>query len=110
MNNVDNLVAQKEVAKEMIATGESYVRLTNNADFKFLIQEEYFQKEAARLVMAKSNGQLTPEEQSSIDRMIIGVGSLATYFELVMQRAAMAQSDLEALSEEEEEIAAVELH
>ena len=109
MTDLEAVALQAKVAKEMIAVGEAYTKLSKNASFKLLIEKEYFQNEAARLVMAKSNGTLTEAEQKSIDTMIIGVGALSNYFNLVVQRANMAQSDLEALAQSEEELANEEI-
>jgi len=109
MNDSETVAIQIKAAKQMIAVGEAYVKLSTNPHFKLIIEEEYFQKEAARLVMAKSNAQLTDSEQKIIDTMITGVGALANYFNLVVQRAGMAQSDLEALAQSEEELANEEL-
>ena len=58
-----------------------------NRNFKDVIEDGYFKEEAARLVMAKS-APLNEEQQRNIDGMIIGVGALANYLNMVMRRGA----------------------
>tara|TARA_R110000764_G_scaffold88964_1_gene170239 strand:+ start:391 stop:729 length:339 start_codon:yes stop_codon:yes gene_type:complete len=108
MNDLEEVDIQIEMAQKMRALRDSCVKLMANKDFKDVVEEGYFKEEAARLVMAKSAG-LNEEQNKNIDGMIIGVGSLANYFNMVMRRGA--EMDVAAGEHEEtrEEILAEEV-
>lgn len=70
-----------EQAEDRLELAEALERLHQNKDFKKVILEEYFKKEAYRSVMLKSDAnQQKPEEQANIDNVILGVGMLGQFF------------------------------
>jgi 5-formaminoimidazole-4-carboxamide-1-beta-D-ribofuranosyl 5'-monophosphate synthetase len=85
MTDLEEVEIQIKMAREMIALRDAYVKLSSNKHFKDVIETGYFKEEAARLVMAKS-ASLTDEQQAKIDGMIMGVGALANYFDMIMRR------------------------
>jgi hypothetical protein len=99
MNDLEQVEIQIDVAKSMRSLRDSYVKLSNTKAFKDVIEKGYFQEEAARLVMAKSNPNLGDDSQKMIDNMITGVGALAQYFDMVMRRGAEMD---EAIGEHEQ--------
>jgi competence CoiA-like predicted nuclease len=80
-------------AKHFIDVKDSLVKLQKNQDFKKVIIEYYFKEEAARLVMAKSSN-LTEEQQTVIDKMIYGIGSLAKFFDSTLSRGVQSEQSL----------------
>ncbi len=102
MNQLEEVEIQIEVAKKIIALRDSCLKLHNNKQFKDVIENGYFKEEAARLVMAKSSN-MDESQMRLVDGMIIGVGALANYFDMIMRRGAemdAAIADHEAAREE----------
>ncbi len=83
-------------AKEAIEFSEKFERLTKNADYQAVIEENYFREESIRLVQAKSNPNLTAEQQKQLDLNIIGIGQLRHYFFALVQYAEQARNALAA--------------
>jgi hypothetical protein len=108
MSNVENDIKQLEAnierAKELVKAGESIERLRNNVDFKEVILKGYFEREAIRLVHLKADPNMqTPERQASILLQMDAIGALSSYLNtgLVMaDRAAQAiEADTETITE-----------
>jgi hypothetical protein len=99
-------------AKQLLAMGESLQRLYSNRDFKKVILEGYFEKEAVRLVHLKSDAAMTSQvHQENIIKQLDGIGALVQYFQTINQLASIATnsiaSDEQTLSELLEEEANV---
>jgi hypothetical protein len=104
MENIDQQIEQIEVsmeaAKARVDMAKALDELHRNRNFKKVILEGYFEKEAQRLVMLKSDPQMSDaEHQKAVDEAIIGVGQLGQYFRTVFQLASMAER---ALAEDEQ--------
>ena len=70
-----------EEARRDVALAEALDRLHKNKDFKKIILMDYFEKNAQRAVMMKSDAyQQTVEKQKDIDNVITGIGQLGQYF------------------------------
>ncbi len=110
MTNLEEVEIQIDVAKKIRALRDSCVKFQNSRYFKDVITVGYFEEEAARLVMAKSNSNLDEQQQRFVDNMIIGVGSLAQYLDLVMRRGAEMDIALGEHEETREEILAEEMN
>ena len=98
MQPSERIEIEISVAKEIIALKNSYMTLCKSRAFKDVIEKGYFKEEAARLVMAKSNNNLPADREKYIDNMIIGIGSLANWFDLIVQRGTdmeFAMADME---------------
>lgn len=108
MTNLEEVEIQIKMAKDMIALRDAYVKLSENKHFKDVIENGYFKEEAARLVMAKS-ATLTAEQQEKIDGMIMGVGALANYFDMIMRRGHEMDQALNDHEQTREEILAEEV-
>lgn len=105
---VEEIELEIEQAQEIIALGQALRRLEKNADFLLLIKESYLRDESVRLVNIKAHPQMqTPDMQARVLRDIDGIGSLAQYFNKVLQQAEMATHGVEqaeaALAEMNEE-------
>tara|TARA_R110000787_G_scaffold185888_2_gene297479 strand:- start:1366 stop:1704 length:339 start_codon:yes stop_codon:yes gene_type:complete len=108
MTELEELTIQIELADKMRSLRDSCAKLMKNKHFKDVIEIGYFKDEAARLVMAKSSP-LDDTQQKTIDGMIIGVGSLANYLNMVMRRGADMDIAVGEHEQTREEILAEEL-
>lgn len=108
MTDLEQLEIQIETAQSMRSMRDSCVRLENNADFKKVIGDGYFKEEAARLVMAKS-ADLNEVQQKNIDGMILGVGGLANFLNIVMRRGAESDMAVGELEQTQADILAEEV-
>lgn len=108
MTELEEVEIQIEIAQSMRKLRDSLVALRENKHFKDVIEEGYFKEEAARLVMAKS-ADLDERFQDRLDGMIIGVGALANYFEMVMRRGAEMDAAIEDHEATREELLAEEV-
>lgn len=78
-----------EQAKEAIAKRDALVRLTANPDFKKIVLEGYFEKEASRLVLLKADPEMQGDtEQKQINNSINAIGYVRLYFHTIMQIGA----------------------
>lgn len=91
-----------ENAQGMVELYEAFERLRNNADFKAVIEDGYFNDEAVRLVAAKSNPNLSAEDQVQIDHDIMGVGRLRQYFMALTAQGRSAENAIKAYKAERE--------
>lgn len=81
--------------KSMAELGESFERLKSNRDFKRLVTEDYFEKEAIRLVHAKSDVALqSADSQKSVDKQIEAIGTFAHYLNDISSNAELAKKSL----------------
>ena len=95
-NQIQAIEANIKEARKLVELGDAMERLRGNKDFKTLVMEGYFEKEAIRLVQAKSNPSLqSPEMQKSILTQIDSIGNLNLYFSTVAQQAAIARKTIE---------------
>ena len=93
-------------AKSIVALGNALERLRNNADFKLVISEGYFEKEAVRLVHLKADQNMqAPERQASILNQMDSIGNLNQYFQTVFHRAALAAKAIDADEETLQDLA-----
>ena len=96
-------------AKKLVELADALERLKSNKDFKTIVMEGYFEKEAIRLVQAKSNPALqSAEMQKSIITQIDSIGNLNVYFTTLVQQASIARKSIEQDEAELEELAAEE--
>ena len=97
-------------ARKFIELDESLERLSSNRDFRKLIKEGYFEKEAIRLVGLKADPSMqTPERQATIIVAIDGIGRLQEFFRGIKFNADQARKAIAAGEEQLEELAAEEL-
>lgn len=95
----------EESAKAKVDMVKSLNKLVTNKDFKKVILEGYFEKEAARLVMLKAEPNHQDEaSQVQIINSINGIGSLRQYFLTLEQLGMMAEKSLKECSEYREQL------
>ena len=104
---IEEIEISIEQARESIAKMEALLNLTKNKDFKLVIEEGYFEKEASRCVLLKADPNIQDEaSQKMLDNTIIAIGYLRQYFTTVMQLGRMAQHSLAADEETKQELLA----
>jgi len=108
MTDLEEVEIQIDAANKMRSLRDSCVKLMKNKAFKDVIEDGYFKEEAARLVMAKS-APLDELQQKNVDGMIIGIGALANYINMVMRRGSDMDVALGEHEETREEILSEEL-
>ena len=87
-------------AKAIVDRGAALERLRNNRDFKKVVLEGYFEKEAIRLVHLKSDFNMqSAESQANILDQINAIGALSGYFNTVRHQGMLAEKAI--LSDEE---------
>lgn len=99
MNNreqIEEIELSMDQAKESISNMTSLLNLTKNEDFKRIIEQGYFEKEASRLVLLRASPQTQDEEtQKSIDNAITAIGHFRQYLMTIMQIGRTAERALE---------------
>lgn len=106
IQEIDHDIAKDKAFIEMAAALD---RLKNNRDFKEVILDGYFNKEAVRLVLLKSDPQFqTPERQQSITAQIDAIGNLNQYFQVIYFAATQAAKAIESNEQMREELLAGE--
>lgn len=97
-------------ARQIVEIGEALERLKNSRDFKKVIIEGYFEKEAVRLVHLKSDSNVqSPDMQKSINAQIDAIGAVSQYFGTVLHKASIARKAIASDEETRDEILAEEL-
>lgn len=82
----------EEQANKQINLAKAFDRLKNNADFKLLIEENYFKEEASRLVVLKADPQMQSQDmQMNILNSIDAIGHFRQYLITINQIGKMAE-------------------
>lgn len=91
-------------AQKMVDLGAAVNRLASNRDFKKIVMEMYFEKEAVRLVHLKSSPHMqAKDKQEAIIKDIDAIGSFRQFLQTLEIQAEMARravEDGETLREE----------
>lgn len=94
-----------EHAQKVAATAKSTERLIANRDFKKIVHEGFFEKEAQRLVFLKSDpNQQSPEAQADIIKRIDAIGVFRQYIAGLLRMGAQAEKAIEDLEQTREEM------
>ena len=114
MNDIERQMREVEVTleqcQEQIAQADALERLHKNADFKKIILEDYFEKNAIRTVMMKSAaGHEGEKEQKNLDNVLIGIGQLGQYFHKIFTFGEGASRAIEEHRATREELLAEDL-
>jgi len=110
MNDLEHVDIQITTAEKLILMRNNFYKLSENKHFQEIIMNDYFKEEAARLVMAKSNTSLDESQQHSIDNMIVGIGSLSNYFDMIIRRGNEMETSMKDFEQTREEILAEEVN
>jgi hypothetical protein len=94
----------------LVESGDALERLKSNKDFKKLILEGFFEKEAIRLVHLKADRNMqNVDTQRSILSQMDAVGALHQYFNTILIQANQASKSIAADEEARDELLAEEL-
>jgi hypothetical protein len=92
-------------AQKDIDLMKSLEKLTSNRDFKKVMLDGYFEKEAVRLVLLKADPSMQDEAtQTAIVREIDSIGSVRQYLGRIMQMGNQMQRAVKEFEETREEI------
>lgn len=96
ISKLQELEANISTAKEALELGSAIERLFSNRDFKKIVLNGYFEKEAVRLVHAKADVSNASEEaQKSIVLQIDSIGSFSKYLQRITTEAGLAGKTVE---------------
>lgn len=104
-SNTAEIQISIDEANEAIAFANSLEKLHKNRDFKKVIVDGYFKKEAIRLVNLKADPNMqSPEKQAAVVQAIDSIGALRNFFGTAYHQADWARNAIEAAEEELEAI------
>lgn len=104
MTEVEELEQQVIDLKETIAFGESVKTLESNPDFIKVIIEGYCQKEMARNLGLAVSDKLDTGTRELCNQLAKSPAALKNYLVFALQRAEMAEEDLELVENHLEEL------
>lgn len=91
-HNLETIELSIKHAKKSVDLMKSLDKLTRNRDFKQVVLEGFFEKEAIRLVTLKSDPNMQDElNQKAILGQIDAIGNFRQYLSGVMQMGRMAE-------------------
>lgn len=96
---VNELVAERKNAESILKYSDALKRLQKNRDFKLLIQQEYLNDNAVRLVHASGNYRLTDPERESIQKDIYAVSSFAQFLDAVHAQGQVAEDTIKQIDD-----------
>lgn len=109
-DQIESVNISIDQAKKQIAIMESILKLTKNRDWKRVIDEGYFEKEAARLVILKADPSLQSDEhQNQLNKSIDAIGYFRQYLMTQIQLGRMAEKSLKEDEAVRDELLAEEL-
>ena len=93
---IHELELSMEQAKDVISDMEALIRLSNDSDFKKVIDRGYFVNEASRLVLSKALPSMSTDSmQKEIDNAILAISYLRKHFTGIMSMGRMAEKSLQ---------------
>lgn len=103
---IEQLEMTMDQAKQYIERAEALIRLSKDKDFKLIITDGYFLKEASRLVLSKATPDMMEKEviQKDMDNSIIAIGYLKRHFNSIIAMANVSRKALLDAEETREEI------
>jgi hypothetical protein len=90
--------------KKLVKLKDAAERLLGNRDFKLLFSEEYFEKEAARLVQLGADPRLTRDQQQDAINMALATGHCKRFLQITIQMGKVAERDTAECQEAIDEI------
>jgi len=102
MKEVEISIAE---AQDAIDFKRSLQNLIDNADFKKVITDGYFSREASRIVLMKADPEMqTPENQLLLNKQIDAVGFFRQFIRTQMHIGRLAEEELAAHQATREEL------
>jgi hypothetical protein len=106
IQEIEMTIEQARKAKELM---EAVLKLSNNHEFKRVINEDYFEKYAARLVLLKADPNMQDESsQRELNNNMIAIGYFRQYLSSLIQLGRQAEREILDAEEARTEILAEE--
>ena len=106
-HNLETIELSIKHAKKSVDLMKSLDKLTRNRDFKNVVLDGFFEKEAIRLVTLKSDPNMQDEDsQRAIIAQMDAIGGFRQYLSGVLQMGRMAQKAIVEDQETREELLA----
>jgi hypothetical protein len=102
-NDIEQIELSIEEAQKMVERASMARRLADNPDFKALVLEGYFEKEAARLANLISHPSLG-ENHKHVWNDMMGIGAFRRYLSTAIQMGDLAEREIEEARETLDEI------
>ena len=96
--------------EELVERRQMALKLSENREFRKLILDEYFVKEAARLVQLSVDPALKDDQRADALAMAQATGHLKRYLSMMVQMGAHAEKELPELRSQLEEQRAMEIN
>lgn len=91
-NEENEIELSMKEAKQHVDLNKALIRLSNNRDFKKVIVDGYFDKEAVRLVHLKATPHMQADkDQQGIIRDMDAIGSLVQFFRTIEHKSDMSK-------------------
>lgn len=100
MSEVIALENQLENYKELVERRRTALRLSDNADFKKLILDEFLVKECARYAQLSADPALSPDERADALALAQAAGHLKRFLSVTVQMGAHAENTMADLEDE----------
>lgn len=105
MSDLNQVEMSIDAAQALIKKKESFDRLIQNKDFQFLIEEEYFIQEPARIASARADPSMQNEAtQKQLLSRLDAIGYLKQYLICTNVEGSQARVDMAAAQETRQEL------
>ena len=91
---VQQLETQREAMKQAVEMRQAVQRLTQNVDFRKVINEQFMEKECARYVQASADPALSERNQKDALAIAQAAGHLKRYLSVLIQMGNAAENEL----------------
>lgn len=106
MSEIQELEAQKEDLKKQVELRDQILKLSANHEFRKVIHEEFFQKEASRLVRIGGDPSLDKQQRQDAIDMALATGHLQRFLSANVQMGNRAEETIHEIDAALEELRA----
>lgn len=106
MSEIQALEAQKEDLKKQVELRDQILKLSANHEFRKVIHEEFFQKEAGRLVRIGGDPSLDKQQRQDAIDMALSTGHLQRFLSANVQMGNRAEETIHEIDAALEELRA----
>lgn len=107
-NEIHEIELSIEEARKHVEIGRMAEKLASNREFKKIVLEGYFEKEAARLAQIYSDPMLPPDAREGVQRDLCGVGAFKRYLQHLVRIGTIAEQEIREQTDVLEELRAEE--
>lgn len=106
MSEIEQLEAQKKDLKVQVELRDQIIKLSQNFEFRKVFHEEFFQKEASRLVRIGGDPNLDEKQRADAISMALATGHVQRYLSANVQMGNMAEENIKQIDAALEELRA----